>query len=378
MIRKISVLIVICLMFVLMGCSNKIYTPSTTSESTFPTTTPLEPTETLPVISQQPLIAVSVPAITETLTSDKDVVLFKYTYQNMSLVLQDPEIADKVIIDYLNRMDATRKVAEDTAQLAKNAYNGKTNWTPYLYHVTYSPTRIDHGVLSFFGTNVLYAGGFHPDRTCISVSYDMMTGDVLTLASIMSASAKTDDFCRLVLDGLKEMSEGDYLYEDYATSVKQRFMTDASRDEGFYFTQTGLCFYFSPYEIAPYSSGVISVEIPYEKLGGLIYDAYFPAERDRSQGSIRIIPFEKADLTAFSQIAEVIENKDGKMYLGYTDESVQDVRIIVSDAASSFTIFAAYELSPGDAFMIQTTEDSLNRMVVSYKSKNQTNTVAFG
>ena len=296
----------------------------------------------------------------------------------MSLVMQDPEIADKVIIDYLNRMDATRKVAEDAAQSAKNAYNGKANWTPYLYHVTYSPTRIDHGVLSFFGANVLYTGGFHPDRTCVSVSYDMMTGDVLTLASIMSASAKTDDFCQLVLEGLKEMREGDFLFEDYETAVKQRFMTDTSRDEGFYFTQTGLCFYFSPYEIAPYSSGVISVEIPYEKLGGLIYDAYFPAERDRAQGSIRIAHFENVDLTAFSQIAEVIEDKDGKMYFGFTDESVQDVRIIVSDTSGSFTIFAAYELSPGDAFMIQTKKETLQSMVISYKSQNQTNTLTIG
>jgi hypothetical protein len=53
----------------------------------------------------------------------------------MSLVLDNPEIADKIIIDFLNRMDSTRNIAEDTAQSAKNAYNGKNDWVPYLYHV---------------------------------------------------------------------------------------------------------------------------------------------------------------------------------------------------------------------------------------------------
>ncbi len=290
----------------------------------------------------------------------------------MSLILQDPEVADKVIIDFLNRIDSTRSLAEETSQIAQKAYDGSDNWVPYLYHVTYNPTRIDHDVLSLFGTNVLYSGAFHPERTCISASYDLVTGDVLTLASIMDVSAAADDFCQLVLEGLSEMSEGDYLYENYADTVKERFMTDASQDEAWYFSQSGLCFYFAPYEIAPYSSGVISVEIPYEKLTGLIHDAYFPAERDASEGVVNVTAFEDAELTAFSQIAEIVESKDGKMYLAYTDASVQDVRIMVSDAASSYTIFAAYGLTPGDAIMVQASENTLENMVISYKSNNET------
>ena len=375
--KKRYILFAICLVIFLSACTVPKPIPTDTVYNPPGTETQETTSETAPIFSQQHMAAVSVPSVTETLTSDDGTVLFQYTYQNMSLILQDPDVADKVIIDFLNRIDDTRSLADDTAKMAQTAYNDSDAWVPYLYHIIYNPTRIDHDVLSLFGSNVLYSGAFHPDRTCVSANYDLVTGDVLTLASIMSVSATTDDFCQLVLDGLSEMSEKNYLYENYSDTVKQRFMTDSSQDEAWYFSQSGLCFYFAPYEIAPYSSGVITIEIPYEKLSGLIHDAYFPAERDVAEGTIEITSFEKTDLSNFSQIAEVIESKDGRMYLAYTETAVQDVRIIFSDSASSYTIFAAYGLTPGDAVMIQTSDQSVNNMFVSFKSNGKTVTIPF-
>lgn len=362
-------LILSCLLF-LTSCSEIKPLETTFSDNSVTTGTPEMQTENIPVIHKSPLAAISVPTTTETLTADDGTVLFEYTYQNISLTLQDPEVADKVIIDFLNRIDKTREQAQLTADSAKLAYDGSENWVPFLYHVAYNPTRIDQGVLSLFGANAVYSGTFHPDRSCVSASYDLTTGDVLTLASIMSTEASTKDFCDLVLDGLSEMGEGDYLYENYADAVKQRFAVDPSQDEAWYFSQTGLCFYFAPYEIAPYSSGIISVEIPYEQLTGRINDAFFPAERDDPNGNIKVQPFETPDPSQFTQISEVIANKDGKMYFAYTDGTIQDIRILVSDEKSSYTIFAAYEITTGDGIMVQASEDTLKAMSICYKSNN--------
>jgi len=371
MTKPICALLAIILSFCIAGCT-AISAPPSSSSGNESTQSQPETGETVQPIYQAPMAAVSVPTITENVLADNGTVLFQYTYQNMSLILQDPDVADKIIVDFLNRVDATRETAVSISDMASQYYNGGENWVPYVYHVTYSPTRIDQGVLSLFGTNAVYTGTFHPDRTCVSASYDLVTGDVLTLASIMSATASTDDFCDLVLNSLSEMGEGDYLYENYQDAVKNRFMIDASQDEAWYFTQTGLCFYFAPYEIAPYSSGVISVEIPYEKLTGLLYDAYFPSERDSAEGTITVQPFAQANLTNFSQIAELIANKNGDMYFAYPTGSVQDVRIWVSDAASSYTIFAAHNLSPGDAIMIQAESELLERMSITYKNGQET------
>ena len=371
MTKRICALLAILFTFCIAGCTAISAPPSSSAGDESTESQPITE-ETVQTVYQIPMAAVSVPTITENALADDGTVLFQYTYQNMSLILQDPDVADKIIVDFLNRVDATRETATSASDMAVQYYNGDKNWVPYVYHVTYSPTRIDQGVLSLFGTNAVYTGAFHPDRTCVSASYDLVTGDVLTLASIMSTTATTDDFCDLILNSLSEMSEGDYLYENYQEAVKHRFMVDASQDEAWYFTQTGLCFYFAPYEIAPYSSGVISVEIPYENLTDLLYDAYFPSERDTAEGMITVQPFAQANLADFSHIAELVANKDGDMYFAYTTGSVQDVRIWVSDAASSYTIFAAYNLSAGDGIMIQAESELLDRMSITYKNGQET------
>ncbi len=321
------------------------------------------------------LVAVSLPTQTQNEIHDDGTTLFQYTFQHMSLVLHKPQVADKIILDFLNRVDSTTAAAESTKEMAKNAYNGSQNWTPYLYHITYSPTRIDHKVLSLFGNNVVFSGAGHPERTCVSASYDLLTGDVLTLASIMSKDATVQQFCDLTLAGLGEMAEGDYLYDNYKKIVQQRFQQDASQDEAWYFTQTGLCFYFAPYEIAPYSSGVITIEIPFEKLKNLIHADYLPSARTSPTGKITVTPFNNTNLNNLSHIAEIVMEEDGKMYMLQTDGNVQDVRIVLYDKASNCNVFASYGLNAENGIMVQGTNETLKNMKVSYKTGKETVTI---
>lgn len=372
--KIICLFLILCLLFTATGCRKKVEPPfnetqdSTTTEDTSNQIQQIIDTDTS-------LVAVSVPTVTEDTTASDGTVVCQYTYPSMALVLDKQEVADKIIINFLNRVDTTTQPAADTADMAKGAYNGDKNFVPYLYHVTYSPMRIDHKVLSLFGNNVVFSGGGHPERTCVSASYDLLTGDVLTLAGIMTKEAKSDDFCQLVLSGLSEMADANYLYKGYAETVKQRFKTDATQDEAWYFTQTGLCFYFAPYEIAPYASGVISVEIPYEKLRNLLHESYLPLSRNAPTGTHKLQPFDQVKLEDFSHIAEIVANKDGKMYMISADSNIQDVRILFNDKASNYTVFAAYNLSPGDGIMVQADETQLSSMRLSYKTGTEAITV---
>ena len=371
--RFFSALLAICLLFSLSACRKNTGNPldNTTTGSTSQVQT-----STTQIEVDEVMIAVSLPTVTQNTTHDDGTVLFQYIYQNMSLVLHKPQVADKIILDFLNRVDSTTEAANSTMELAKNAYAGNENWTPYLYNISYNPTRIDHEVLSLFGNNVVFSGAGHPERTCVSANYDLLTGDILTLASIMDKDATMQQLCDLVLDGLDEMAEGDYLYENYKSIVSNRFFnSDPAHDEIWYFTQTGLCFYFAPYEIAPYSSGVITVEIPYEKLKNIVHEAYLPTARNTSEGKITVTPFEQDGLASFSHIAELVTEKEGKMYMLYTDGNVQDVRIVLSDKTGNCTVFAAYSLVPGNGIMIQGNEDTLKNMKLTYKSGKDTITV---
>ena len=176
------------------------------------------------------LYAVSVPTMTVQTKDDDGTVVFEYTYQHMSLVHDKPDVADKIILDFLNRVDETTAPAEALAQSAKFAYKANSNnWIPYRYHLAYSPTRIDSKVLSLFGNNVAFSGGGHPERTCVSASYDMLTGDVLTLASIMTKDAKAEDFCNLVLEQLSAKEKDSFDKASYLklASEKMRLSEEA-------------------------------------------------------------------------------------------------------------------------------------------------------
>lgn len=366
--KWICLLLAGCLALSLMGCRRKNKTPTSQTDPINTT----QGTNNNQANEKIDLIAVCVPATTEDTVADDGTVLFQYTYQHMSLVLDKPDVADKIILDFLNRVDSTKDSAAATETSAKSAYIANQNWTPYLYHITYSPMRIDHKVLSLFGNNVVYTGTTHPERTCVSASYDIQTGDVLTLASIMKKDAAVKSFCDLVLAGLAEMAEGDYLYENYKDTVRHRFEADPAYDENWYFTQTGLCFYFAPYEIAPYASGVISVEIPYEKLTTLVHEAYQPEVRNQVTGKITAAPFKNEDATKFQNSADAIVSNPGEMYTLQTDSAVQDVRIILSDKASNYTVFAAFGLSSGDGIIVQTNDALRQKMKLTYKSGNET------
>lgn len=377
--KIVYVLLIIFLLLSLVACLLFLKDkPQDNQDNTDGSNATQETLNTNQISEDKTMVAVSVPAITEETTADDGTVLFQYTYQHMSLVHSKPNIADKIILDFLNRVDATRVTAQSTEDSAKASYNSNQNWTPYVYHITYSPTRIDHKVLSLFGNNVVFSGANHPERTCVSASYDMQTGDVLTLASIMHKDASVNDICKLVLERLGELAEGDYLYENYKSTVTHRFEGDASVDEAWYFTQTGLCFYFAPYEIAPYASGVITVEIPYEKLKTILHEDYLPENRNIPSGTVSVSPFQADKQEQFSHIAEVVVSTGGNMYTAQTSGYVQDIRVILNDRTSNYTVFAANVLSAGDAVMIQTNETLRQQMKLSYKTGNQTVTTPIG
>ena len=336
------------------------------------------PESTTPVYMQQPMIAISMPLVTE-YTSNNDAVVYYYTYQDIYLSLQDQQVADTIIINFLNRLDQAHRVSQDLAQHASDTYSASSTWNPYFMEYIYSPTRIDSSVLSLFGRNVIYTGGQHAELEGIAANYNMITGEVLTLGSILCHIDAVADLCSLTIERLSE-SEGTLsLFKDYTQVVTQRFLRDASYDEDWYFTKDGLVFYFAPYEIAPYTSGVITVEIPYDKLTNIIEDEFFPAETDFSEGKIIATTLSEINLDNFTQITELQLNSDGEHIFLYCEGLVRNVQIKAgelneggADFLPKCTVWAAATLSPGDGVAIQThISDTQPTIQLSYYTGNE-------
>ncbi len=374
--KYIAILLVLAMLFTLCACRKKKPEPTDSSVSSSDITTESQNTteDTGDIIEFTDMVAVSVPAVTETAKASDGTVLFEYTYQNMSLVLNNEEVANKIILDFLNRVDTTKLPADSIKESAKSAYPSAKDWIPYLYSITYSPVRIDGAVLSLFGNHIVYNGAFHPDRTCASANYDLKTGEALSLADIMDPQASLEGICQLVLDVLDKKEKELSLDPGYEEIVKQRFKTDISHDESWCFTAEGLCFYFAPYEIAPYITGVVHAEIPYSSLKNVVKAEYLPARRAQVSGKLTVEDFDVNKVEQFTRIAETVLNKDGKMYMVYTDDKVQDVKITVTDTNISYTAFATYGLMPGDCIMVQADDAILDKIEISYISGGKTHT----
>ena len=367
--KQIAIILTLSIAIALVGCTKSPANTPAPTETVASTQAPT--TATAPTGPAETMIAVDVGVTTQDSTAEDGTVLFQRTNQKMHLILNNAEVADKITNDFLNRLDIEQDAAS-VESAAKSAYNSNTNWVPYFYGFTYSPQRIDQKVLSFYGDKVKFTGAAHPERSRKGVSYDLTTGDVLTLASIMTTQATTEDVCNLVLDARAERAEGDFLREGYSEDVKQRFTADPTQDENWYFTTSGLCFYFDPYEIAPYTSGVITAEIPYEKLTGLLQPDYLPAARTSATGKIVVSDFTAALAENFSHTAELVMNPEGRMYLVHTEGTVQDIRICLTDGDESYTVFAANSLSASEAIMVQANEDTAANLELSYLSNGET------
>lgn len=321
------------------------------------------------------LAAVSVPATTEHYVLEDGNEIFSYTTQHMELILPNSAVADRVIINFLNRIDAGKSDAEQILASAQEDCIQADTFYPYFYHTIYSPTRIDHQVLSLSGTQNSYSGGLHGNLSCISANYDLQTGDVLTLGSIMAPDATTEDFILLILDKLRPQIEELYLYEDYEAGVRNRLDTDENQYEDFYFTSNGLCFYFAPYEIAPYTSGIITVELPYQQIADLIYEGYLLSEKSEMEGTMLTGDFMTTDMEQFSNMAEVTLTAGEQIMVAYPVGSVEDIRIHVSGDGMNipdYTVFAAYEMTDLDAVVISLRQEDISRISVSYYDGKET------
>ena len=387
--KKILAILLLCVLLV--GCgpqkvqeieSTEPPVAEVTTEPVSAETEPPTEAETEPADQQLPMVAVSIPLSVDTMEADDGNTIFRKTSQSMQLTMRDPDVADKIILDFLNRVDTLTADADTVRQAAEAAYTADDTWANYFLDVIYTINRADHGVLSMYGELTSYSGGNRPLSQCLAANYNMVSGDVLTLGSILYHIDCKDDIANLVVSCLDSVAEEKSLFDDYQDIVMQRFARDESFDEDWYFTNTCLCFYFAPYEIAPSSSGVIITEIPYSDLAGLISDEFFPAEEVESNGEILCVSAENAQMDQFSQIAEMIADNDGEMFFLYTNGTVRNVYIQTIPSTDDYVIeastsvFSTYTLTPGDAVMLKILpNEETPTLQISYESSGQTQVI---
>ena len=380
--KVVSILLTLALF--LAGCqaadNSSLPTPpvdeATVPDATVSETESFEVTDDPIVYEQEVMYAISLPLVAEYSYTANSEMNFSHTYQNIHIVHQDPEVANSIILDFLNKMDAAHIRAAEVSEAAESEFMG----TAFYYDVHYSPTRIDQIALSLYGTTSSYSGGNHPMHYSHAVNYNMLTGELLTLGSILKHIDSKAQLVDLVIQKADLIAAEKQLYGDYADCIADRFSVEESFDQDWYFTSTGLCFFFQTYEIAPYSSGIITVEVPYSELTGIIADDFFPPEADVFVGAVQCQLANSVDISGYTQMAELVLDPSGEQVLLYADGAVRDVRIesgYWNSDATEFTpictVFAANSLTPQDGIVVHTyIPDVLPNLRVSYLNGSET------
>lgn len=375
--RLISLVLITCLLLIIVGCQKNEHPTTAPVDTTEPATTtatestPVEEAPVEPAHLDAPNIAVSLPIETNNITADDGTVIYTGSHQVMALTMNGQVTADLIITDFMSKVLDTTDNAESIVQSANTNYVSTENWVPYSLKVRYTPMRIDSSVLSLYGTVSTYTGGSHPDYACKAANYNLISGDALTLGSILTHEDKVDTLRDLVIEQLTAQKDEKFLQDGFESTINDRFAKDVSYDADWYFSDTGLCFYFAPYEIAPYSSGVIIAEIPYADLADVVSDEFFPAEDSIINGNATVTTENKS----FAQISELVYDQDGDMYFIEVDSCIKNIRIsynvIDTNSKTTDIIYAAHYLNPGDAIMVQATADNAANMTVNYTQNGE-------
>lgn len=381
--RLIIYILVLSTLFVCAGCGEEETPTDSTAVTTLPSvetehtaqseTVPAE-TESPITVTQQPMTAVYLPIQIEDTLAEDGTVIFRQGQQSMVLTVQDPDVADRIILDFLSRTD-NPSVTNELIEAARNIHAGSGSFLPLCHQTLYAPQRIDQNVMSLYGFDLTYQGAVHPGTVCKSVTYDLVSGNTLSFTDILTDKVDMEMFCELVISNLE--SQSSKLFPDYKELVRELFKKSVDDFTDWYLSTEGLCFYFSPYEIASYSSGNIIVTVPYSDLSGKLNDAYFPPEQDVARGTLIRSEFDETALSQFTQIAEVPLGADGRKMILHTDYNIHDIRIaqttssiVNADYNETRTIFAAATLTPGDAIII-TVPQGCN-VTVTYSANGQT------
>lgn len=159
------------------------------------------------------------------------------------------------------------KESEDAIEWYNLAKEDDGYFAPYSF--TYSVNEmsyIDENYLSFLVDGYDFFGGAHGMPVKIGYTFDINTGDRLTLKDLVTVTEEeVKDTGLKYFKKLMDESGGEDIYwDDAADTIHERlgfFFDD------FYLTDKGVCFYFAPYELASYAQGYQMVIIPYEELG---------------------------------------------------------------------------------------------------------------
>lgn len=265
----------------------------------------------------------------EELKSDDGTTYYRQSLGTATVSSKDERAAERInsslaelYVKFGADAEYTRRVAEDQTDGEQIALS---------YYCAPSVTRCDTRVLSAVFDVSQDIGGIHADSTRTSRSYNADNGSLLTLADIAKNEEQLKTFIKNYVIGLAagddyKESGVSILFDDFESTIND--LVDAGAN--WYFSDGGLVFYANPYDIAPYSRGVLLFEIPYSALEEFIDEGFMPVEYEGENGMLLADDGDKLDRSSLNILGTVTVDEDGQSVVLSAEETVYNVKIYTS------------------------------------------------
>lgn len=200
------------------------------------------------------------------------------------------------------------------------------------YSCTPGAVRCDTRVLSLVFDVVQNMGGVHGNFTRCSRSYNSDSGKELSLDDISENPAQLRTFIENYVIGLaagddyRENGES-FLFPDFEETIR----SIVAEGQKWYFDDKGLVIYANPYDIAPYSYGVLCFTVPYSALEEFIDPDFMPVEHEGENGMILAEAGDGFDRGSVSMVGTVTVDEGAQSIILSAEETVYDVRLYSSD-----------------------------------------------
>lgn len=159
----------------------------------------------------------------------------------------------------------------ELAQEARDHYGSDSMSFEYSYYEDELLGEVVYqtdGLISVLANAYAFYGGAHPNTSTLTWSFDLTTGEFLTLDGL-DAQPSTDSalgeslthtLAMAVLEQIDAQGLSEYYFEDYAS-----YIFDLAANASFYFNDKGMTIVFDPAVIAPYAASAQKFEIPYSR-----------------------------------------------------------------------------------------------------------------
>jgi hypothetical protein len=197
------------------------------------------------------------------------VELYQSSNSCFSLKLRTPYTGNKAIDERIRvwketlRSDAVKSFARDCAAQGNSALSGSGEPDYYL-EINYETSSTLSGTISVLFLPSSYSGGAHPNTEVVTMNFNPLNGRLMEYADIFGDTNGLLDFLSAYAYAAFRPVLGEIW--EAGPDMAEGLDAKAANLNRFVLNPQGLVLVFPPYQIAPYSKGILSCLVPLDKL----------------------------------------------------------------------------------------------------------------